>query len=239
MAKTKAVNPRGFDCVNVLMQKAIARVKTKAKNRNRMRAKAQADPEANREHVRQWRLDNPDKKKKTDATYHAKNREKNIARMKQYAIDNHDELLVKSNKYQRDRRANDLAFRIGGRLRARLQMFLSDRAPKAGHTYDMIGCGPVELQDHLQKQTTKNIQEGEIDHIFPMTMYNFEDPAQQFKVMHFSNVQPLTIAENRDKTDMLPTKAMAAKVDPSCWPDGVTEDMLPDKYPGWSTALRM
>lgn len=24
-----------------------------------------------------------------------------------------------------------------------------------------------------------------------------------------------------------------------CWPDGVTEDMLPDIYPGWATPLRM
>jgi len=32
---------------------------------------------------------------------------------------------------------------------------------------------------------------------------------------------------------------MAAKVERWCWPDGVTEDMLPDKYDGWATPLRM
>ena len=59
------------------------------------------------------------------------------------------------------------------------------------------------------------------------------------KVMNITNLQPLTKEENRQKWDKLPTKAMAAKVDRSCWPDGVTEDMLPDKYDGWATPLRM
>ena len=57
--------------------------------------------------------------------------------------------------------------------------------------------------------------------------------------MHKSNMQPLTALENGMKGARLPTKAMAAKVDRSCWPDGVTEDMLPTIYPDWSSPLRM
>jgi len=57
--------------------------------------------------------------------------------------------------------------------------------------------------------------------------------------MHWSNYQLITTAENRTKNDRLPTKAMAAKVERWAWPPGITEDMLPDIYPGWSTPLRM
>jgi hypothetical protein len=57
--------------------------------------------------------------------------------------------------------------------------------------------------------------------------------------MHWTNTQLLTPVENRSKSGRLPTKAMAAKVDRCCWPDGVTEDMLPTIYPGWSSPLRM
>ena len=57
--------------------------------------------------------------------------------------------------------------------------------------------------------------------------------------MHYSNLQLLTAEENAFKRGRLPTKAMAARVDRSCWPDGITEDMLPDIYPGWRTPLRM
>lgn len=235
----KAVNPRGFHCVNIMVQKIIGRVKTKAKNRAREKDRHADNPEPKRAKAEKWREDNPDKKKKTDALCHVRNRTNNLLRMKQYGKDNHDSLLVKSNQYQRDRRSYDESFRISGRLRARLQMFLSNRAPKAGNTFDMIGCNSHQLKEHLTTGSHVSVEEGEIDHVFPMSMYRFEIAANQYKAMHFSNLQLLTEDENRNKTNKLPTKAMAARVDPRCWPDGVTMDMLPDIYPGWATPLRM
>ena len=79
----------------------------------------------------------------------------------------------------------------------------------------------------------------EVDHIFPMSRYNCLLESEQRKVMHWSNFQPLPAEENLYKSDKLPTKAMAAKVARWAWPDGVTEDMLPDIYDGWATPLRM
>ncbi len=76
----------------------------------------------------------------------------------------------------------------------------------------------------------------EIDHIFPFKYYTL---SQQQRVGHFTNCQPLLKPENSFKSDKLPTKAMAAKVARWAWPDGVTEDMLPDQYDGWRTPLRM
>jgi hypothetical protein len=239
MPKFKAVNPRGYDCVNVLVQRAVGKVMTKVKNKDRMLAKARADPQANRDHSRLWRLKNPEKKVAADKVYYEKNRSRRLVQMAEYEMANHDELLIRSNKRQRERRVEDVSFAIGGRLRARLQTFLGPTAPKAGNTYDLIGCSPRDLQDHLERQTSFDIRDGEIDHIFAMTQYNLEVAEQQFKAMHFSNVQPLTAKENRNKSNKLPTKAMAAKVDPACWPDGITMDMLPDIYPGWRTPLRM
>ena len=69
-----------------------------------------------------------------------------------------------------------------------------------------------------------------------MARYNV---SKQKEMMNWSNLQPLTAAENIDKRDKLPTKAMAASVDPSCWPDGINMDDLPEIYPGWATPLRM
>ena len=77
-----------------------------------------------------------------------------------------------------------------------------------------------------------------IDHIFPFNVFD-NSIENQRRFMNWSNTQPLTQSENIQKGHRLPTKAMAAKVDPSCWPDGVTIDMLPDIYPGWATPLRM
>ena len=57
--------------------------------------------------------------------------------------------------------------------------------------------------------------------------------------MQLQKHAPLLTSENKVKCNKLPTKAMAAKVTRSCWPDGITMDMLPDIYPGWRTPLRM
>ena len=83
------------------------------------------------------------------------------------------------------------------------------------------------------------LNDEEVDHVFPLDIYDLAFESTQYKAMHWSNLQPLTRAENANKKSKLPTKAMAARVDPACWPDGVTMDMLPDIYPGWATPLRM
>ena len=77
----------------------------------------------------------------------------------------------------------------------------------------------------------------DIDHIFPIDVYVERGDKQNAN--HYSNLQPLTAVENGSKKDKLPTKAMAAKVDPAFWPNGITMDMLTDIYPGWRTPLRM
>ena len=77
-----------------------------------------------------------------------------------------------------------------------------------------------------------------MDHIFPIASYKDTENKMK-KLMNYTNLQVLTPGENLDKRAKLPTKAMASKVDPSCWPDGITWDMLPDIYPGWATPLRM
>ena len=105
----------------------------------------------------------------------------------------------------------------------------------------MIGCGAVQLMRHFNAQLTEEDTKGavHVDHIFPMARSDLITPAGAQKANHFTNLQPLPARDNCSKKDRLPTKAMAAKVDPACWPDGITMDMLPDIYPGWATPLRM
>ena len=54
----------------------------------------------------------------------------------------------------------------------------------------------------------------------------------------WENLQMLTFEENDEKNDRLPTKAMADKVEQCWWPKGITYDMLPDIYDGWTTPFR-
>ena len=131
------------------------------------------------------------------------------------------------------------------RIRSRINTWLRVAHPlgqkgKSTTTMLMVGCTQQQFYTHMKHQWCDfDPSIHEIDHVFPLACYDVVDLVQQSNAVHFSNSQPLTVSENRWKSDKLPTKAMAAKVDRNKWPPGVTEDMLPDIYPGWATPLRM
>jgi hypothetical protein len=148
-----------------------------------------------------------------------------------------------NNKYRRDRYSSDDVYRFRCRLRVRLVTYMRTTGKsvnKDNQQIDQLVCKPAaDLMNDLEQESSLAVSTSEIDHIFALALYDLSNPQNVARVMHWSNLQLLTRVENQWKTDKLPTKAMAAKVDRSCWPDGVTEDMLPDVYPGWSTPLRM
>lgn len=213
----------------------------KEKHRLRERNRARSNPQANRDRVATWRHENKEKKSAADKHCHQRNREQNLERMKQYSKDNRVSIRAAARVRESSRRKTDTTFVITKRMRARLGAFTrSKRTPKQGHTFSLIGLSPEGLVRHLQGQMPGgSLIKKQTDHIFPLSIYNIASEGAQFMAMHFSNLQPLTRMENKDKSDKLPTKAMAAKVERWAWPPGVTEDMLPDIYDGWATPLRM
>ena len=145
------------------------------------------------------------------------------------------------NANERKRRKTDPVFQLTEKCRSALTRFIKrNEVDKAGATTKLLGCDFKEFTEHMNAQLHGfDRYTAEIDHIFPFFAFKQEITTAQPKVMHYSNLQPLTVEENAFKRNKLPTKAMAAKVDPSCWPDGITEDLLPDIYPGWTTPLRL
>ena len=140
---------------------------------------------------------------------------------------------------EKERRATDPAFRLIKNARSRLYDYLKKQnVKKTEKTLTLMGCTRSHHLAHMTKQLDgRDPRRCHSDHIFPFRFFDVH--AQLDKVSNFTNLQPLTPSENDTKKDKLPTKAMAAKVDPACWPDGITMDMLPDIYPGWRTPLRM
>ena len=227
-----ALNPVGYKCINVLVQNAIGRVKTLAKKRYNNKILNAEQPEINRSRVTQWQKDNPEKT-------NAKNRK--------WARDHPSEIYHKQVKYKTENRElvrerervkyhTDLVHQTRVKLRKRLKLWVGKA--KAGRTMDMVALPVEDFVSHLEQQGSYK-HDDQLDHIFPLAVYDVLDPEQQHKAMNYTNFQPLTAFENNEKGTRWPTKAMAAKVERWAWPDGVTVDMLPDRYPGWSTALRM
>ena len=220
MPKFKPQNPRGFDCVNVLVQRAIGKVKMRAKDRTR---------------ALKWARDNPERMNARNRTWAAKNKDKVDNKQRVYRGANR--LMI--NEKERGKYADNLMHNLKVRLRARLRLFMRGAgAKKPASTFDLIGCTPEYLMNYLKTTIDgeENISACEVDHVFPLSRYSVDDAE---RMTNYKNLQLLYPFENNTKNDRLPTKAMAARVPKELWPDGVTEDMLPDIYDGWSTPLRM
>jgi hypothetical protein len=189
----------------------------------------------------EWQRQNPGRSREKAKRHRDKHSDSHAYKTKRAVRDKRR--LPASNRRQRERRKTDGAFRAIKNARCRLWWhYHRSGNKKCTKTYEAIGCTRKQLADHLVEQ----LREGEtmmgmdMDHIFPLARYKFGgDRDQLVRAANYRNTQPLTTKENNSKSDKLPTKAMAAKVPRELWPDGITEDMLPDIYPGWSTPLRM
>lgn len=226
----------GYKCVHSMMNKVIANVVHKASSRSFYHASSTRQ----KQNHRRWVATNRVKNRKLNMDYHNRHRDRRVQLMRVYYAEVNKEHALALLK---ERQKNDPGLHMLVRLRSRLRSYAKrrDRDLREGHHMDSLGCSSLFLRNHIASQTTEHLsmQSTHLDHIFPCVLYNPEVSGWQRKCFHYSNIQPLSAKENRNKYVKLPTKAMAAKVDRDKWPPGITEDMLPDIYPGWSTPLRM
>ena len=210
--------------MNKLMSRAIGKVITKARQRDQINAKRAEDPEKYQK-INQ----------KATAKFYKEHKEQVLQWNRAQRVAKWDRFLKKTRERRQERRLTDSEYVIKDRMRSRLRnALLRKGVDKTDATFNLVGCTSSELTQRLHVG-----DKDQVDHVFPFELYSLEDSDQLRRVCHFSNLQVLTFGENNYKASKLPTKAMAAKVDPACWPDGVTMDMLPDIYPGWATPLRM
>ena len=181
-----------------------------------------------------WRAKNPEKYKESKKKERRRYNEKKPqirARQAEYRQENLLKVRAQTQRINKARLKTDPVFKLKCLMRTRIGNHLRGKCKKGGVTFKLIGCCPEHLATHLGSVC------GAIDHIFPLARY--DAATEQHKMTNWCNLQPLTRMENSDKRDQLPTKAMATKVPLELWPNGVTEDMLPDIYKGWKTSLNM
>ena len=73
---------------------------------------------------------------------------------------------------------------------------------KVGHTSDMLGYGPKELQEHIvQHPNWNNVKDGNwhLDHIFPINAFMDHGIKDLTLINHLSNLRPTTQVENNQK----------------------------------------
>lgn len=132
--------------------------------------------------------------------WRAKNRESDLASRRRW---NESHKGYRRN-WKASRKSQNVAFRLECNLRRRLSLAIA-RNPKAATTKKLLGCS----MEHLRMWLTFYFQPGmswanygtvwHIDHVYPCSRFDLSDPEQQKECFHYTNLQPLFVAENLSK----------------------------------------
>ena len=114
------------------------------------------------------------------------------------------------SNYQREyvklRRNNDPLYKLKHNLRTRIKRFFNSKnITKQNKTFDIVGCTPEFLKEHIENQFTEGMswelmgQHIHIDHIIPLSSANTEE--EVYKLCHYTNLQPLWAKDNMKKSN--------------------------------------
>lgn len=156
---------------------------------------------------------------KQNTLYSQKNKEKINKIKKKYVINNKEKVKLSKKKwfeknpnYKNEwvvkNYKNDYLFRLVTIVRARTRLFFkSKNLKKNSKTFEIIGCSPEYLKEHIEKQFTEGMSWDligkyiHIDHIIPLSSAKTEE--EIYKLSHYTNLQPLWAEENLKKSNKI------------------------------------
>jgi hypothetical protein len=122
---------------------------------------------------------------------------------KKYRIKNKDKI----NKYIKNKRKNNINFRLAGNLRIRTINVLKG-INKSKRTLELLGCTVEYLRKHLESKFKEGMTWDNygyygwhIDHIKPCAKFDLSKAEEQKQCFHYTNLQPMWAKENIKKSD--------------------------------------
>lgn len=157
---------------------------------------------------------NQPNRKITKKKEYEKNRDRYLKKVKEYAANNREEVLLNKkiygqthkpqrNKRHRERYRTDSLYRTTCIIRGAISKAMCRNGfSKKGHTKEILGCTFEELMLHLETQfkpgmNWENYGDWHIDHKVPSSWAKSEE--EIIKLNHYTNLQPLWAAENLSK----------------------------------------
>lgn len=166
-----------------------------------------------------YKQNNPEKVKETTKKYYEKNKDEINKKSKKYQEDNKETQKQKKSQYKKQNRAkynklfsekynNDFMFKLITLVRCRVRNFLKRKnINKSKKTFEIVGCSPEQLKEHIEKQFTDGMcwekigKYIHIDHIIPLASAKTEE--EVLKLCHYTNLQPLWAEDNLKKRDKI------------------------------------
>jgi hypothetical protein len=204
------------------------------KNKEKALSSQKKYKENNIEAIKEWRAqhykENSEQILKQQKEYYEKNKSVITETNRIWKSANKDKMREWHTKWQKERRKNDIAFRIRGTLHSRVTMAVKKKSKKAALTMELIGCTVEQLRTFLEAEFEEGMswdnygrpKEGpgwEIDHIRPCASFNLEDPEEQKKCFHWTNLQPLWALDNILKGDKWSKSSDSRDEIPDCTED--------------------
>lgn len=101
---------------------------------------------------------------------------------------------------------NNIQRRLASKIRSRVRRFACN-GRKAGSVTECLGCSFEFLVGYIEAKfepgwTWENLGTfWELDHVRPLSSFNLNDPEQFRIACHYNNLQPLSVAAHRSKTN--------------------------------------
>lgn len=141
-----------------------------------------------------WQQNNPEKYKECCRRY----RQSHLEKYREIDRKRRSQKTI----YTRNRRKNNINFRLAGRLRSRMNAALRGKN-KAFGTNRTLGCSIESFKIYLESKFEPGMSWNNygrngwhIDHIMPCAIFDLTKPEHQKRCFHFSNMQPMWAQNN-------------------------------------------
>ena len=117
---------------------------------------------------------------------------------------NPDKVRAIKRRYFKAKYQRDTHFRFIYLTRKRINNALRGNS-KSASTIELLGCTPEHARFHIESQFTDGMtwDNIHIDHIQPCASFDLEDPIEQQRCFHYTNLQPLFAEDNLRKSDSI------------------------------------
>lgn len=91
---------------------------------------------------------------------------------------------------------------IARRERRKLRQAIKNRRIKPTYN-EYLGCTYLEFYQRLSEDERRNIEHGQLDHIIPITKFNYNDLNQLYECCNWRNIRIVTRLENASKQNTI------------------------------------